>query len=118
MDFNKDSLKIKNIEEVSQKLQEFIKDQVFNKFKRRGAVIGISGGVDSAVTAALCVKALGKEKVLGLILPEKESNSKSKPYAEKLAEQLGIKTEYIDLTPILTSFKMYEMRDSIVKKNF
>lgn len=118
MEFNKDILKINNIEEVSRQLQDFIRDQVFNKFKRRGVVIGISGGVDSAVTAALCVKALGADKVLGLIMPERESNPKSRPYAEKLARELGIRTEYIDLTPILYSHQMYQMRDDIVRKNF
>jgi len=118
MSFNADILKIENIEEVSQKLQEFIKDQVYNKFKRRGAVVGISGGVDSAVTAALCVKALGAENVIGLIMPERESSHKSQPFAEKLAKQLGIKTEYVDLTPILYSHNMYQTKDAIVKKYF
>ena len=118
MNFNKDILEIRNLEEVSKNLQEFIKDQVYNKFKRRGVVVGISGGVDSAVTASLCVKALGAENVIGLIMPERESNSKSQPLAEKLAKQLGIRTEYVDLTPILYSHNMYQIKDSIVKKNF
>lgn len=86
--------------------------------RREGAVIGLSGGVDSALSAALCVRVLGKDKVLGLILPEKDSNPVSAQYAQKQAEKLDIKTEVIDITPMLESFGAYQKRDAIVKKIF
>jgi len=117
VEFNSNILRIGNMENVSSKIQEFIRNQLVS-FKRRGIVIGLSGGIDSAVTAALCAKAIGSDKILGLILPEKDSNPKSKHYAELLAQRLGIRTEIVDMTQILQSFGIYEIRDSIVKKNF
>jgi NAD+ synthase len=86
--------------------------------KRDGIVIGLSGGIDSALSASICVKALGKEKVLGLILPEKESNPVSAEYATKHAEELGIDTETIDITPTLEAFGTYAKRDNAIKKVF
>ena len=70
MDFNKDILKIDCEKEID-RVCEFIRQYAFET-KRDGAVIGISGGLDSALAAELCVKVFGKDKVLGLILPEKE----------------------------------------------
>jgi NAD+ synthase len=86
--------------------------------KRDGAVIGLSGGIDSAVSAAICAKALGKDKVFGLILPEKESNPISAEYATKHAKELDIETETIDITPTLEAFGTYQKRDKVIKKVF
>ena len=118
MKFHENILEIKNIDEVSKNLQEFIKEQVFDKFKRQGIIIGISGGIDSAVVAYLSTKAIGPERVIGLIMPEKDSDPNSKILAEKIVKKLGINSEEIDLTPILESFDVYKIRDSIVKRNF
>jgi len=97
---------------------EFIKKTVMKDYRRRGVVVGLSGGIDSALTAALSVKTFGKEKVLGLILPEKESSSESEVLAWELANQLGIKTEMVPITPILQSLGVYKSREAIVKKYF
>ncbi|MEM3143894.1 MAG: NAD(+) synthase [Candidatus Nitrosotenuis sp.] len=118
MKFDANSLIIKDIDEVSEGIQKFIKEQVFNNFKKNGAVIGISGGIDSAVVSALCEKALGPNRVLGVLMPEKESDPNSRIYAEDLCKKIGIKTEIVDLTPILESFHVYETRDQIIKRNF
>jgi NAD+ synthase len=83
--------------------------------KREGAVIGLSGGVDSAVASVLCVRALGAGRVLGLILPERESNPVSRAYALKQAGKLGIRTETIDITPVIEAFGAYERRDAVVR---
>ena len=77
--FSKDILKI-DCQKEAERIQHFIKEQIFKHFKHKGAVVGLSGGIDSAVICSLCVNALGKERVLGLILPEKESNPISKNY--------------------------------------
>ncbi len=52
-----------------------IRNLLRTKLKKRGLIIAISGGVDSGVCAALCVKAIGKNKVFGLLLPETDSSS-------------------------------------------
>jgi len=117
MNFSKDILTI-DAQKTCQEICDFIKHQVFNQFKKEGAVVGLSGGIDSALTVSLCVKTLGKEKVLGIILPEKESNPKSFPYAKKLAEKLEIETEIVDISPMLESLGAYQRRDEIIKRIF
>jgi len=116
MDFHKDILKIDCKSEV-ERICSFIQQQV-RAMRRDGIVIGLSGGVDSAVSAAISVKVLGKDKVFGLILPEKESNPVSAEYATKHAKELGIETETIDITPTLEAFGSYEKRDKVIKKVF
>lgn len=118
MQFHENILNIQNIDSVETELQNFIKNQIFEKFKRKGAVIGISGGIDSALTCTLCTKAIGKENVLGVLMPEKDSNPKSTIYARNLCEKLGIKFVTIDITNVLDSFKVYSTREQIIKKYF
>ena len=118
MNFDRNVLEIENIERVIQSLQIFIHEQVNSNFRKRGVVIGISGGIDSAVAVKLCCGAVGKENVLGIILPEKESNPQSQEFAKKYCEKLGIKYEIEDITSILDSSEIYQIREKIVKKYF
>ena len=118
MNFDRNILEIKNIGDIVQSLQNFIHVQVYDNFRKRGIVIGISGGIDSAVAAKLCCDAIGKENVLGIILPEKESNPQSQEFATKYCEKLGIKYEIEDVTSILDSSKIYQTREKIVEKYF
>ena len=113
-----DFIKIKNLEKSVDSICDFIKNEISNKFQRSGTIIGLSGGIDSAVTAALCVKAIGHEKVLGLIMPEKESEPKSQILAKQFANKYNIKTETIDISSILDSFDVYENKEKIVKEKF
>jgi NAD+ synthase len=113
-----DLVKVKDLETTVNKISDFIKYEVYDRFQKSGAIVGLSGGVDSAVTAALCTKSLGSEKVLGLIMPEKESEPTSQLHAQKLAEKFDIKTEIIDITSILDSFGVYRHRESIIKNKF
>lgn len=116
MKFYKNILKIDPEKETS-RISNFIQQQMLS-MRRDGAVIGLSGGIDSALCAELCVRALGKEKVFGLILPEKESNSISKEYALKQAREMGIKTETIDVSPTLEGFGTYDKRDRVIREIF
>ncbi len=84
--------------------------------RRRGAVIGISGGVDSAVCAGLAVRALGSERVLALILPEKESSPKSAVRARALATHLGLQVIEQDIAPALEAIGCYRSRDEAVRR--
>ncbi len=99
------------------RIAEFIRDQL-QSMHRKGIVIGISGGVDSALAAALSVKAIGKDRVLGLILPDKESSPKSAEFASRHAAQLGINVMTIEITPILEAFGTYEKRDTVARSIF
>ncbi|MGQ9638325.1 MAG: NAD(+) synthase [Thermodesulfobacteriota bacterium] len=114
---SKSILKI-NPELEKQRIVDFIREMTFIKFKRRGAVIGLSGGVDSAVVAELCLLALAKENVLALLLPEKESNPLSLEYGKKQAEEMGINFLEINITPFLDSLHVYTERDAIIKEIF
>jgi NAD+ synthase len=116
MRFHKNILDIDCDSEV-ERLCNFIKEQT-RAMKREGIIIGLSGGIDSAVSAALCVKALGSEKVYGLILPEKESNPVSAVYGKKHADMMDLSTDTIDITPTLEGFGTYEKRDSVVRNIF
>jgi len=111
-------IKIENIEITINEITEFIKNEVFEIYQKKGVVIGLSGGIDSAITAALCTKSIGSEKILGLILPEKESDVNSKNLALQIAEKYNIDTETIDITNILESFGVYENKEKIVKEKF
>ena len=116
MEFHKDILKLDSKSEV-ERICEFIQQEL-RDMKRDGIVVGLSGGIDSALCAALCVKALGKDKVFGLILPEKESNPVSAEYAAKHAQNLGIETETVDITPTLEAFGTYRKRDDAIRGVF
>jgi len=116
MNFSKDIIKL-DPETAANRICDFMIQQIHN-MHRDGMVIGLSGGVDSALAASLSVKALGKDKVFGLILPEKESNPISAEFAQKQAEKLDIETEHIDITKTLEAFGTYAKRDSVIKGIF
>jgi len=113
-----DFLQIKEMEKTISSIENFVKDEISKKFQKQGAVIGISGGIDSAVMAAICAKAIGSEQILGLIMPEKESNPTSQILAKRLGEKFQIKTKIIDITSILESFGVYKIKEQIVKERF
>ena len=91
-----------NINEIQEKAIDFIENYV-KEAGTKGAVIGISGGIDSAVVAALAVKALGNKRVLGLILPC-ESNEEDMKDAINFTKKLGIDYKVIDLTNTYKEF--------------
>ena len=115
MDFNMDVLKIDAAKETG-KVADFVAEQVAKVYRRKGVVVGLSGGVDSAVMCAVAVKAVGPDKVVGLILPEKESNPKSRQYAADHAKSLGIEFRQIDITPTVDTVVPYNKRDEFIKK--
>jgi len=98
-----------------QRLAPAIRDLVFSQFKRKGAVVGVSGGVDSSVVAALCARALGPEHVFALLMPEVESSPASLDLGRKLCDFLAIRSEAVDLTPILNASGCYQRRDDAIR---
>ena len=82
---------------------------------RRGLVVAISGGIDSSVSCALAVRALGAERVIGLLLPERDSHDDSANRATQLANHLGIRTITVDIAPALEAIGCYRERDAAVR---
>ena len=90
-------------EVVARILTGFIAD-CMKKASKNKAVIGLSGGLDSSIVAALAVRALGVERVLGVLLPYRSSSKESREDAEKIARHLGIQTELVEITPMVDSY--------------
>jgi len=116
--FSKDILKFENVKAKAERISGKIKDDIQAVLKRKGAVIGISGGIDSSVTLALTVKALGAENVLAIMLPEKDSSPESKEFALKLADKFKVQTLEEDITEALEGFGCYNRRDEAVAAVF
>lgn len=85
---------------------------------RRGVVVAISGGVDSAVCAALAARAFGRPRVLGLLLPERDSSSASSTLGRKVAEQVSINFLLEDIAPALEAIGCYQRRDTAMRVLF
>ena len=85
---------------------------------RGGAVVGVSGGVDSGVVAGICVRALGPERVLCLRLPERDAASESTGIGLELANALGARTEEEPITGALEALGCYRRRDEAIQKVF
>ncbi len=103
---------------TASRLESFLRHEIFDRMHRRGAVVGVSGGIDSAVVLALCVRALGRNRVLGLRLPERESQPSSLDYAELVCRTYGVDMETVDITPMLDSFGVYVRREAVVHRIF
>jgi NAD+ synthase len=116
--FHADIIRFENpqriIDDIVIKLRKYVVDDL----RRQGGVIGISGGIDSSLTLALSAKALGADKVLGIMLPEKDSSADSKRLALLLAETFGVRTVEENITPALEGFGCYKRRDEAVKRIF
>lgn len=117
MKFSKDSINIdpvKEVEEISSKL----KDDVTKKLKKRGAIVGISGGIDSSVVLALCAKTFGPERVLGVMMPENDSNPDSLELAKKLSSKFNTSYVVENMTEAVAGFGCYKRRDEAIKNVF
>lgn len=114
MEFSKDSLLI-DAEPVIEQISREIRSWLSQKLKRRGAVVGLSGGIDSSVVAALCVRALGRERVLGLFMNERESSEETRQLSRVLADSLGIATVNEEITPLLDAAGCYRRRDDAIR---
>jgi NAD+ synthase len=110
----RDALKIDWAAE-SQRIEAAIRRHVPETLKRRGAVVALSGGIDSSVVGALCVRALGPERVFGLMLPERDSSSKTRALSQTVVDHLGIKAELHDITDLLTAAGCYRYRDEAIR---
>ncbi len=83
--------------------------------QRRGVVVALSGGIDSSVVAAAAVAALGRDRVFGLHLPERDSSEETVRLSRLIAESLGIRSEEHDITPSLEAVGCYQRRDDAIR---
>jgi NAD+ synthase len=112
--FSKEIIHIENIDQVCNDIIAKLKTDVVKNLQRRGAIVGISGGIDSSVCLALSAKAFGSKNVLGIMLPEQDSSDDSRQLAEKLAATYGVSTLIEDITKALDGFGCYERRDEAI----
>ncbi len=115
--FNRDVLNI-DLENEAQKIATGWRDIVVKRLMRRGAVVAISGGIDSSCCAGLAVRTFGPKKVFGLLLPERDSSSNSARLGRQLAEHLGIEYTVEDIQPTLAAIGCYERYDTAVRRVF
>lgn len=98
------------------RIESFIRDTILRRFRKKGVVIGLSGGVDSSVVAALAVRALGKERVFGLLMPERDSANETLALGQKIVEHFGIAHALEDISSVLDSSGCYRRRDEAIRR--
>lgn len=115
MSFTRGSLDI-DPASVAARLEEGLRNEVLENLRRRGGMVAVSGGVDSAVAVSLAARAFGPERVLGLILPEKDVEGESEALAKNLLDDLGVPWVKEDLTAGLEGLGCYRRRDEAIRR--
>ena len=105
-----------NAEAECQRICAAIRATVFDRFRRKGAIVALSGGIDSSTVGALCVRALGPERVHGLSLPERDSSPGTPSLSRGVAEHFGIAISEEVITPVLEAAGCYERRDEAIRQ--
>jgi NAD+ synthase len=117
MTFTRHSLDI-DPELETERIVQALRHHVHYTMHRRGGVLGISGGVDSSVVLALCVRAFGPANVTALLLPEKDSDPESEQLGRKVASHFGVEPLLEVITPVLDGFGCYPRRDEAIRRVF
>jgi NAD+ synthase len=112
--FSKDVLAIDAVAVVA-KVEATLREQVLGSLRRRGIVVGLSGGIDSSVVAALAAKSLGKDKVLGIFMPERDSSGDSLVLGRMLAESIGIPTVLENIGATVAAAGCYERQVEAIR---
>ena len=102
------------VEKITNSIRNILRD----KIKRKGYVVAVSGGIDSSVSAALAVEALGCKKVFALLLPEQDSASNTQSRGEKLVKYLGVDYITHNISDTLMVIGCYKSRDDAIKEVF
>jgi NAD+ synthase len=97
-------------------IAENLAETILRRLRRRGAVVAVSGGVDSAVAAALSVRALGKERVLALLMPEAESSADTLDLSKAVVDALAVDCVTEDITETLEAAGCYRRRDDAIRR--
>ncbi|MFO1477574.1 MAG: NAD(+) synthase [Verrucomicrobiota bacterium] len=115
MQFTKNALNIDAARETD-RLVQFLQQHVRRTMRRHGAVVGISGGIDSAVVLGLAVRAFGPDKVVAIMMPDKDSDPISEKLARELAAKFGVNPILENITPALEGFQCYRRRDDAIRR--
>jgi NAD+ synthase len=86
------------------------------RFRKRGLVVALSGGIDSSVVAALAVRAVGKERVFGIQMPEKDSSEDTLYLSGLIGKKYGFEVVHRDITEVLTAVGCYQQRDDAIRQ--
>jgi len=113
--FSADALRL-DAAAATERITAAIREQVLRRLRKRGVVLGVSGGVDSSVTAALCARALGPEKVFAVLMPEQDSDPDSLRLGCAMVAALGVRRAVEDIAPILAAAGCYRRRDEFIRK--
>jgi len=114
LELSADTLRL-DAERTVEELSERLRETVYKDLRRRGAVIGLSGGVDSSLVAHLCARAFGPERVLGVLMPEGESAPDTLDLSQVAADAAGVETVLEDITKLLEAAGCYERRDAAIR---
>lgn len=117
MAFSTGVLKLDCAREV-QSIEVALREQLGRSLKRRGIVVGLSGGIDSSVVAALAVRAVGKERVLALLMPERDSATESQELGKMVADHFGIDSIVENIGGALTAMGCYARQDEAIRTVF
>jgi NAD+ synthase len=117
MKFSKDVLNIDAAAETG-RIVEWMRHEVRQGMRRQGGVVGISGGIDSSVVLALSVQAFDVNHVIGVMLPEKDSDPESEVLARQLSAHYGVDPILEVITPVLEGFGCYPRRDEAIRRVF
>jgi NAD+ synthase len=112
--FTKNALDLDPSAEVT-RITSALREIVLGRLRRRGAVVGLSGGIDSSVVAALCVHAFGKERVLGLFMPEHHSSDDALMLGRLISGHLGIEAIVEDIAPALEGLGCYRRQEDAIR---
>ncbi|HEY5910155.1 MAG TPA: NAD(+) synthase [Verrucomicrobiae bacterium] len=102
----------------TERIVRSLRQQVQKLLRRHGGVVGISGGVDSSVVFALCVRAFGRDKVVPVIMPDRDSDPASEQLARQLASQFDVEPVLENITAALEGFGCYRRRDEAIRRVF
>ncbi len=113
--FSADVLHMDMDREVN-RIVDALRSQVLRDLRRRGLVVGMSGGIDSSVCAVLAVRAFGPDKVFGIFMPERDSDPLSLRLGQTLAAHLGIQAVTEDIAPMIAAMGCYDRRDAAIRE--
>ena len=117
MVFSKDVLRL-DLPRDLDAITTAIRQHVLDRLRRKGVVLGLSGGIDSSVVAALAVRALGPERVLGLLMPDVASADDSLRLGQAMADRAGIRTIVEEIAPALRGLGCYARQHEAIRMVF